>query len=181
MHTPSWRREREEFEVYRIGMGEECGNHARVRELLCACLRKGSERCDMFATMYLSGFGRGKKDAACKEMHRLLRACMSEAGDCNDWHDEVLLDCGLWTTELSGSVIWWQKEDTRIFHPGSAFLVSPSGCVVDWSRKSNYDSKKAVPASDGSSTTSPRMLYTFSVTRLNEKWVRSIEKRCARL
>ena len=54
-----------------------------------------------------------------------------------------------------------------------AYMISPAGRVVNW-RKVN--SAGGVPSSQANA-----VLHTYTVTRINEKWLQGIEPQCSRI
>lgn len=139
-------------------------NAARVNALLESMLATKNTQEDthgrhsVVGSVFLEGFAYDDREGAYDELCCLLKKSDKAV---------QLLRCADWAPiELKGSVMcWWAEHNV-------AYMVSPSGRVINW-RKANssgvYDKLKDC------------VLHTYAATRLNEEWLRGMERKCSRI
>jgi hypothetical protein len=125
------------------------------------CCNKSSSS---ISTVFLESFAYEDREGAFRELCRLLKELGGEK-------QLQLLDCTQWAPELSGAVVCWWKDR------GAVFLISPSGRTVNWRKLS-----AAVSGGQEQKQYAEKcVLHTYTVTRLNEGWMKTIEKMCSRI
>lgn len=117
---------------------------------------------------FVDGFAYEDQEGAASEVRSILqRICCGPGKD----DSEHVLDCSSWASELRGAIIWYRFSGASFGNPSSdsAFMISPAGRVIDWSRI--RDRKARLPISGDHYQDA--VLHTFRATRLSPKWVRN--------
>ena len=125
-------------------------NRDRVRKALADLHSRHQELAD--STLFLDGFLYKDRAGAFKELCKHLRRVTGV---------DELLDCSPWAPELDGTVMVVMTG--RKGSCCSCMMISPAGRVRVARRKD-------------AATAAAAMLHTYAVTKINDKWLKSIER-----